>query len=49
MNYWQHWKLNMQVAGKAFLLCAFHCIHAFIPCEQTSHHYWNLHLGKPED
>jgi hypothetical protein len=46
MTYWQHWRANMWVAGKGLLLAFFHSLHAFIPYEWTSHHYWGIHLGR---
>jgi hypothetical protein len=48
MNYWLHFKLNMRVAFKCGMLSLFHCIHAILPIDLTSHEYWKIEFGKNE-
>ena len=48
MTYFDHFKLNMKVAGKALLLFNFHVLHALIPTKYTDHKFYGLVLTKPE-
>ncbi len=46
MNYFKHFKLNITVAFRGFVLCLFHLVHAIIPIKYTSHEYWNIYFSK---
>lgn len=48
MSYWEHWKANMKVVAKCFVLAFFHFIHAWFPYDITSHDYWGVYLKKAE-
>jgi len=48
MSYFTHFRINIKIAGKAFLLFLFHFIHAVIPISITSHEYWGIKLTKSE-
>lgn len=42
MSYFKHFKANMVVAFRCFILFLFHFSHAILPMKFTSHEYWKF-------
>ncbi len=42
MNYFQHFKANIKVAFKCFVLILFHLVHGLLPIKLTDHKHWGI-------
>lgn len=46
MNYFEHFRLNIDVVISCIHAAIWHFAHAVVPCRFTSHDYWKINFNR---